>query len=350
MNVLVTGGAGYIGSHTCKELWRAGYTPITYDNLSRGHAWAVKWGPLEKGDLGDLPRLRAVLQRWKPFAILHFAATSSAGESLEIPATYYHNNVMGTCSLLHAMLEVGLKRIIFSSSAAVYGIASGEFVAEHCPHTPINPYGRTKSIIEQMISDYHEAYGIQAVVLRYFNAAGADEEGDIGEAHEEETHLIPRVLDAALAGGEKAVTIFGGDYHTPDGTCIRDYVHVTDLARAHVAALQKLDGQNALDIYNLGGQQGFSVKEIVDRVSFVTGRKILQRIGPRRPGDPSRLVADATKAKRELEWQPLYSSIESIVDTAWRWTQRSQHDGYFKKVFGAASAPRPARFFVIGKT
>lgn len=321
-NILVTGGAGYIGSHTCKALARAGYVPITYDNLGRGHEWAVKWGPLERGDLLDRDRLAETISKHKPVAVIHFAALAYVGESVEDPAKYYLNNVAGTLNLLDEMRNTGIKALVFSSTCATYGIPSTTPITEQAPQNPINPYGASKLMIERLLADYEVAYGLRSVALRYFNAAGADLAEELGEAHEPETHLIPLVLDAAL-GRRAEVTVFGNDYDTPDGTCVRDYVHVADLADAHVLAMQALQGNRGQRAYNLGTGRGYSVNEVIAAARKVSGRDIPVRVGPRRPGDPAFLVADASLAQRDLGWAPRYSGISEIVKTAWAWTTRS---------------------------
>jgi UDP-arabinose 4-epimerase len=320
--VLVTGGAGYIGSHACKALARAGYTPVVYDNLVRGHEWAVKWGPFERGDILDGARLAEVVAAHRPAAVMHFAAFAYVGESVAEPAKYYRNNVQGTLCLLAAMRAVGVDKLVFSSSCATYGIPAETPIREDMPQAPINPYGATKLMVEQILADYRAAYGLQSVALRYFNAAGADPDGEIGEAHEPETHLIPLALDAA-AGDRPNVTIHGGDYETPDGACIRDYVHVSDIAQAHVLALAALVGGRPLrPAYNLGGGPALSVAEVIGAASLVTGRNIPVVIGPRRPGDPPVLTADASLAAAELGWRPAYPGIEEMIAHAWAWRQR----------------------------
>jgi UDP-arabinose 4-epimerase len=315
----VTGGAGYIGSHACKALAAAGLTPVVYDNLSRGFEWAVKWGPFEQGDILDQRRLEDVIRRHRPGAVMHFAAFAYVGESVAYPATYYRNNIIGSLALLDAMRAGGVDRIVFSSSCTTYGVKSAEPIGEDTPQAPVNPYGATKLAIEQALKDYGPAYGLRAVALRYFNAAGADPDGEIGEAHDPETHLIPLVLEAA-AGGE-TLTVFGDDYGTPDGTCIRDYVHVADLADAHVRALAAMDRRDGFQAFNLGTGHGLSNMEIIAAARRRTGREIPIQIGPRRAGDPPVLTADAGKAGRELGWTPKLSDVDGIIDTAWRWRQ-----------------------------
>ncbi|MBK1646666.1 UDP-glucose 4-epimerase GalE [Thiocapsa imhoffii] len=320
--VLVTGGAGYIGSHACKALAHAGYTPVTLDNLVYGHRWAVRWGPLVAGDIADRACLDALIERHRPTAVLHFAAYAYVGESVQDPGKYYRNNVAGTLTLLEALRDHGIPHLIFSSTCATYGVPEQIPIDEQHPQHPINPYGASKLMIERMLADFDTAHGLKSIALRYFNAAGADPNAEIGEAHDPETHLIPLVLDAA-AGRRPAITIFGDDYPTPDGTCIRDYIHVTDLAQAHVRALQALEQGADSTRYNLGNGHGFSVREVIDQAARVTGRPIPVERGPRRPGDPPRLIGDATRIRRDLGWQPQSADLETILHTAWRWHQRA---------------------------
>ncbi|MBB6097607.1 UDP-arabinose 4-epimerase [Deinobacterium chartae] len=321
MKILVTGGAGYIGSHACKALAAAGYTPVTFDNLEYGHEWATQWGPFEHGDLQDPERLREVLQIHRPAAVMHFAAYTYVGESVQEPGKYYRNNVGGTLNLLEAMRETGVKIMVFSSTCATYGPPERLPLTEDHPQRPISPYGRTKLVVEGMLGDFEAACGLRWAALRYFNASGADPEGQIGEDHDPETHLIPLILDAA-AGLRPAITVFGEDYDTPDGTAIRDYIHVTDLADAHVLALKRLLEGGPSAAYNLGNGQGFSVREVIQAAERVTGRPIPVEVGPRRAGDPPRLVGDATKARNELGWTPRYADLEVILQTAWNWHTR----------------------------
>ena len=325
-NVLVTGGAGYIGSHTCKALAQAGFTPVTYDSLVYGHEWAVKWGPFEHGDILDGERLREVLQRFQPLAVIHFAAFAYVGESVADPAKYYRNNVVGTLSLLEAMRETGVGSIVFSSTCATYGIPDTVPITEDEPQKPINPYGTSKLMVEQILADYRVAYGLNSVALRYFNAAGADPEGEVGEAHDPETHLIPLVLDAAR-GKRPRIAIFGEDYDTEDGSCVRDYIHVQDLARAHVLAMECLPTGNLKPAYNLGTGRGYSVKEVIAAARRATNLAIPVEQGTRRPGDPARLVANASSARADLGWTPEITDIEEIIATAWRWTQKVPGSG-----------------------
>jgi UDP-arabinose 4-epimerase len=317
VRVLVTGGAGYIGSHTCKVLAEAGHTPIVYDNLRTGHAWAVKWGPFEYGDINDFGCLSDAMQRHRPDAVINFAALAYVGESVTRPDFYYQTNVTGMIVLLQAMRAHGVGSIVFSSSCATYGVPTGVPISEEMPQNPINPYGRTKRMAEEIMRDVCAAYGLGGIALRYFNAAGADPAGELGEEHEPETHLIPLVLQVA-AGQRDHISVFGTDYNTPDGTCIRDYVHVTDLATAHVSAVSKCQpGEFAA--YNLGTGRGSSIAEVIAHVRAVTGKEIAVQHGPRRPGDPPALVADARRAKEILGWRPAHSDIDKVISDAWAW-------------------------------
>jgi UDP-arabinose 4-epimerase len=322
MNVLVTGGAGYIGSHACKALFRAGYHPIAYDNLVYGHEWAVKWGPFEQGDICDRQRLEEVLIKYQPVAIMHFAAYAYVGESVDDPGKYYRNNVAGALTLLEAMRDHAIDKFIFSSSCATYGVPATVPIPEDHPQEPINPYGASKLMVERMLQDFDAAHGLRSISLRYFNAAGADPQGEIGEEHDPETHLIPLVLDAA-AGKRPHITIFGDDYDTQDGSCIRDYIHVTDLANAHVLALQALESGATTTAYNLGNGKGFSVKEVIDTARQVSGCDIPVKTGPRRAGDPPRLIGDATRISQELGWVPQFAALDAIIRTAWDWHQNT---------------------------
>jgi UDP-glucose-4-epimerase GalE len=319
--ILVTGGAGYVGSHACKALAAAGHEPIVYDNLTRGHREFARWGPLEEGDLRDGPRLDAVFARHRIDAVMHFAALAYVGESVEQPALYYRNNVGGTLELLDAMRRAGVGRLVFSSTCATYGVPVRMPITEDLPQQPINPYGATKLMIERVLRDYDAAYGLRSVALRYFNAAGCDPDGEIGEDHDPETHLIPRVLMAA-DGTLPHVEVFGTDYPTPDGTCLRDYIHVADLADGHLRALDYLARGGATTAINLGTGRAFSVREVIGAAGRVTGRPIPVREGPRREGDPPVLVADATRARDVLGFAARYAEIEPIVATAWRWHER----------------------------
>jgi len=319
--VLVTGGAGYIGSHTCKALAATGITPVVYDNLSYGHKYAVQWGPFEQGDIQDRARLDQVIARHRPQAVIHFAAFTYVGESVTDPGKYYRNNVAGSLSLLEAMRDHGLNRIVFSSTCATYGIPETVPIAEDLPQNPINAYGQSKLMVEKMLADFERAHDMRWVALRYFNAAGADPDCQIGEDHDPETHLIPLVLDAA-SGRRPAITVFGDDYDTPDGTCIRDYIHVSDLADAHVKALEALGQGMDSGAFNLGNGHGYSVSELIAAAVRVTGQTIPVEIGQRRAGDPARLISTADKARVALGWQPQIPEIEDILRTAWAWHQR----------------------------
>jgi UDP-glucose-4-epimerase GalE len=317
---LVTGGAGYIGSHTAKELARAGHRVIVYDNLSRGHRWAVKWGPLEEGDLHDRERLTRVLVEHRIEAVLHFAGLIAVGESMQAPEIYFHNNVGGTLSLLDAMRTAGVKRIVFSSTAGIYGIPEAVPIEETAPTIPLSPYGESKLMVEKILSWEGICHGLSWAALRYFNAAGGDAECETGEDHAPETHLIPCLLEAAQ-GLRGACPLFGFDYPTPDGTCVRDYVHVTDLAEAHVKALKYLEDGSAGVALNLGTGNGFSINEIVAAAEKIIGRKVPVSPQPRRPGDPPALVAASHRAWEVLGWRPTRSSLDNILETAWRWLQ-----------------------------
>jgi len=320
-NILVTGGAGYIGSHCCKELRDRGFNPITFDNLVYGYKDFVRWGDLYQGDLGHPQDLKTCFKRYRIDAVIHFAAYAYVGESVTDPLKYYENNVGNTIHLLQAALAHDVRYFIFSSSCATYGIPEAVPIDETHPLNPINPYGRTKQMIEKILKDCDAAYGLRYNSLRYFNAAGADPQGEVGEKHNPETHLIPLILEVA-AGKSKEIKIFGNDYPTADGTCIRDYIHVSDLARAHVLALERLQDGAASDFYNLGQGQGFSVKEVVDQVAKVTGRHIAAVYADRRPGDPPVLVASNTKAMECLNWQPEYTNLDDIIRTAWNWHRK----------------------------
>jgi len=313
--VLVTGGAGFIGSHTCKLLAENGLEPISYDNLVTGNREAVQWGPLVVGDILDCAKLTSVIAEYAPAAVIHFAASAYVGESVTDPAKYYHNNVVGTLSLLDACRSAKVRNVIFSSSCATYGVPETLPIREDTPQQPINPYGRSKLIAEQMLRDYEAAYGIRFVALRYFNACGADPDGIIGERHDPETHIIPRALMAA-AGTVPHLSIFGDDYQTPDGTCIRDYIHVSDLARAHLhAALHLFSGGESLAL-NLGTGRGLSIREILATISRVTKHDVPITVEPRRAGDPPVLFADASLARERLGFVAELSDIDTIIRTA----------------------------------
>jgi UDP-glucose-4-epimerase GalE len=319
--VLVTGGAGYIGAHACKALAAKGYTPVTYDNLVYGHTEAVRWGPLEKGDIGDRKQLEMVMQKYKPSAVLHFAAYAYVGESVENPAKYYRNNVAGTLSLLESMRKCRIDKIIFSSTCATYGMPDRIPIDENHPQNPINPYGRTKLMIEWILRDFAAAYGLKYLLLRYFNAAGADSDAEIGESHNPETHLIPLVLEVAL-GRRNRLEIYGTDYDTPDGTCIRDYIHVTDLADAHLLALEYLMNGGESNVFNLGNGNGFSVREVIQSAEKITDCNIPYLEIERRPGDPAVLIGSSDKIINALGWRAAHDSLDTIITTAWRWLNK----------------------------
>ena len=321
MRVLVVGGAGYIGSHACLALAEAGHEPIVYDNLEEGHDWAVQWGPLIKGDLADGETLRSAISDRQIDAVIHFAAYAYVGESVTNPRKYFANNVGNTLNLLNAMLDTGVRDIIFSSSCATFGVPDRVPIDESQPQAPINPYGETKLMVEKILRWYGEAYDLNWMALRYFNAAGADPEGRIGESHDPETHLIPLIIDAAL-GKRGPVKIFGTDYPTPDGTNIRDYIHVLDLADAHIKGLEKLKAGASSQALNLGIGRGYSVREVIESVARVSGREVPFEEGPRRPGDPPELVADPSRAISTLDWEPRYTDFDEIVRTAWNWHSR----------------------------
>ena len=320
MQVLVTGGAGYIGSHVCKALAALGHVPIAYDNLSRGNPWAARWGPLEIGDIADSARLREVFERHAPAAIMHLAAYAYIAESIEHPSLYYENNVGGSATLFRAMAEWKVVPVVFSSTCATYGVPDTSPISEDHPQRPINPYGYSKLVVERMLSDMERARGMRSVSLRFSNAAGADPDGEIGEAHDPEPHLIPRVLAAARDG--VAVTVYGNDYATPDGTCIRDYVHVTDIACAHVRALDYLLAGGTSCALNLANARGYSVLEVIETARRVTGRTIDVKVLPRRQGDPPALVGAGDRARRVLGWTSARSTLETQIADAWRWMQR----------------------------
>lgn len=316
--VLITGGCGYIGSHANKLLSERGYQTVVLDNLVHGHREFAKWGKFVQMDLADREGLISLMQAEKFDAVMHFAGYAYVGESVKDPARYYQNNVGGTLNLLAAALAAGAGKFIFSSSCATYGVPQALPLAEDHPQTPINPYGHTKLMAEQMLADHGRAYGLRHVNLRYFNAAGAASQAGIGERHDPETHLIPLALQAAL-GRIPSVKIFGGDYDTQDGTCLRDYVHVDDLAAAHLLALEYLMKGGKSDSFNLGNGRGFSVKEVIETARKVSGREIRAEAAPRREGDPPRLIASSEKAKKVLGWKPKYTGLEEIVRTAWEW-------------------------------
>lgn len=323
-NVLVTGGAGYIGSHACKGLKSAGYTPVTYDNLSTGWKDAVKFGPLEEGDLRDRERLGQIFAAYRPKAVMHFAALSEVGESMRDPGRYWDNNVAGTATLLQAAVQAGCLDIVFSSTCATYGDQDDVVLTEDSPQRPENPYGATKRAVEEMLGNFEAAHGLRHVIFRYFNVAGADEEADVGEFHQPETHLIPLMLDA-VTGRCDALTIFGTDYDTPDGTCIRDYLHVTDLVEAHLLGLSWLEDGKGSRVFNLGTGRGFSVREVITHACSVTGVDVPVVEGPRRPGDSKKLISGSARAESELGWMPARSTLDRMITDAWRWHQTGHY-------------------------
>lgn len=324
MAVLVCGGAGYIGSHINKQLNKEGYETVVFDNLVYGHREAVKWGDFIQGDLKNIDEIEAAFQKYKIDAVFHFAAYAYVGESVEKPEKYYYNNVSNTLNLLQVMKKYGCNKIIFSSTCATYGEPEKAPITEEMPQNPINPYGASKLMVERIFKDYSKAYGLKFVVLRYFNAAGADPEGEIGESHTPETHLIPLVLDAA-SGKRQDIKIFGTDYDTPDGSCIRDYIHVYDLATAHLAALYYLEEGKESDFFNLGNALGTSVLEVVKSVKKVTGREFTVAMTDRRAGDPAKLVGSSEKARKVLGWKPIYGDIDTIVEHAWKWHEKAEY-------------------------
>lgn len=319
MNVLVTGGAGYVGSHVSKALACAGLAPVVFDNLSMGHRWAVKWGPLVEGDLADSQSISRAIRQHNIDAVMHLAASAYVGESMTDPRKYFENNTRNTMNLLGSMLDHGVKYIVFSSTCATYGNPTSIPMGESHPQQPVNPYGDSKYFVERMLEWYSQAYSIQYVALRYFNAAGADPDGEIGEVHDPETHLVPLVIEAAQ-GKRKHLGVFGSDYPTPDGTAVRDYIHVKDLGTAHVLAVKYLQSGGYSMALNLGTGIGHSVLDVVQSVERISGRRVPVVQEPRRPGDPPILVADARKAKEVLDWSPQHSDMDMIVDTAWRWS------------------------------
>ena len=319
--ILVCGGAGYIGSHINKQLYKEGYETVVFDNLVYGHKEAVKWGELFTGDLKNISDINAVFDKYDIDAVFHFAAYAYVGESVDDPEKYYYNNVANTLNLLNAMKAHGCNKIIFSSTCATYGEPKRVPITEDMPQNPINPYGATKLMVERIFKDYNRAYGLRFVVLRYFNAAGADPDSEIGESHDPETHIIPLVLDAA-SGLRPDIKVFGTDYDTEDGSCIRDYIHVTDLATAHLLALHHLENGKPSDFFNLGNEKGTSVLEVVESVKRVTGREFTVTLAGRRPGDPAKLVGASSKAKTILGWKPKYEDIDTIVSHAWKWHEK----------------------------
>ncbi|NIZ10977.1 UDP-glucose 4-epimerase GalE [Pseudooceanicola sp. HF7] len=323
--VLVTGGAGYIGSHACKALKAAGFTPVTYDSLITGWEDAVKFGPFEKGDLLDRARLDEVFATYQPVAVMHFAALSQVGESMKIPGLYWKNNVMGSLNLIEAAVDAGVKSFVFSSTCATYGEHDNVVLDEMTEQLPINAYGASKRAVEDILANFGEANGLDHVIFRYFNVAGGDPEGEVGEHHRPETHLIPIMLEA-IDGKRPALTIFGTDYDTPDGTCIRDYVHVCDLVEAHVLGLKwLLDGKGSR-VFNLGTGDGFSVREVIDRSRAVTNKDVPYEEGPRRAGDCTKLVSGSTRAESELGWTPARSTMQQMIEDAYRWHRTGHYN------------------------
>jgi len=325
MKILIVGGAGYIGSHVTLELLEKGHDPLVFDNLSTGHAWAVPEERLVRGDLADKRLLADTLAQGRFDAVMHFASFIQVGESVSDPLKYYENNVANTINLLGAMEKNGVKRFVFSSTAAVYGTPDVVPITEVARLAPENPYGRSKLMVEKILADCEQAWGLTSVRLRYFNAAGAHPLGRIGEAHEPESHLIPLILQVAL-GNREAIAINGSDYETHDGTCVRDYIHVCDLASAHLLALESMVADGRSRVYNLGNGQGYSIREVIDTCRTVTGHAIPEQLAPRRPGDPAKLVASAERIRDDLGWIPRYSHLETIVETAWQW-HRKQNAG-----------------------
>ena len=323
--MLVTGGAGYIGSHTAKALARSGYQVVVFDNLAAGHRAAVRWGPLVEGDIRDVAAVRAALRRHDVSAVLHFAAFLDVGESVRDPMRYYRNNVDGALGVIEAMLAESVPHFIFSSTCATYGEPLETPITEAHPQRPINSYGETKLAVERALPHFEKAHGLRSMALRYFNAAGADPDGEIGEDHSPEIHIIPRAIEAALGG--PGLEVFGDDYPTPDGTCLRDYIHVTDLADAHVKALEALVETGRSGAYNLGVGRPHSVKDVIEAVERIAGRRVPWTIAPRRPGDPAVLYAAAHKAQAELHWTPRFPDLDAIVGTAWAWHRAHPH-GY----------------------
>ncbi len=325
-HILVTGGAGYVGSHACKALAKAGYVPVTYDNLVTGWQDAVKFGPFEHGDLLDKSRLDEVFAKYQPAAVMHFAALSQVGEAMSEPGKYWSNNVNGSLTLIQAAVDAGCLNFVFSSTCATYGEHDNVVLDETTPQRPLNAYGASKRAIEDILSDFEAAYGLNHVIFRYFNVAGADPEAEVGEFHQPETHLVPLMLDA-IDGKRGGLTVFGTDYGTPDGTCIRDYVHVCDLVDAHVLGLKWLEQGKESRVFNLGTGSGFSVMEVIEHSKAVTNRAVPYSIGPRRAGDCTRLVSGSVRAEEELGWTPKRSTLETMITDAWRW---HQNGGYTK--------------------
>ena len=329
--ILIVGGAGYIGSHVNKLLTEKNYETIVLDNLSCGHKESVKWGKFCQVDLADVDKLDEVFTNYDIEAVMHFSSFIEVGESVQNPEKYYTNNVVNTMNLLNVMKKHDVKKFIFSSTCATYGIPQKIPLVEDHPQNPINPYGWTKLMVERILKDYDAAYGLKSVILRYFNASGADESGEIGEAHDPESHLIPLILDAAIQKRDN-IKIFGTDYDTPDGTCIRDYIHVTDLADAHLLALEYLKKENTSNEFNLGNGRGFSVREVIESVKKVTGRTFNVVETQRREGDPAILIGSSQKAQELLGWNPQHAEIDKIVETAWNWHKKLNKEYLWKKI------------------
>ncbi|MEZ5886895.1 MAG: UDP-glucose 4-epimerase GalE [Paracoccaceae bacterium] len=323
--ILVTGGAGYVGSHACKALARAGYLPVTFDSLVTGWRDAVKFGPFEQGDLADRTRLDEVFAKWRPEAVMHFAALSLVGDAMRDPGRYWRANVLSSLNLIEAAVAADCRQFIFSSTCAVYGDQDGVVLDEETEARPINAYGKSKHAIEQMLGDFAASHGLRPVIFRYFNVAGADPEGEVGEFHRPETHLIPLMLDA-IDGQRPALTVFGTDYPTVDGTCVRDYVHVMDLVGAHVEGLRWLESGGAPRVFCLGSGRGFSVREVIDQAGTVTNRPVPVIYGDRRAGDAVKLVCGSERAMRDLRWTPARSTMKEMIADAWRWHQSGHYD------------------------
>ncbi len=324
-HVLVTGGAGYIGSHACKALVAAGYVPVCVDNLSTGWRDAVKFGPFEVAELADRARLDAIFARWQPVAVMHFAALSQVGEAMAQPGLYWRNNVLGSLTLIEAAVAAGCLDLVFSSTCATYGEHDNVVLTEETTQAPLNAYGASKRAVENILRDFEAAHGLRHVIFRYFNVAGGDPEAEVGEYHRPETHLIPVMLEA-IDGKRPALTIHGTDYDTPDGTCIRDYVHVCDLVDAHVLGLKWLEQGKGSAVFNLGSGHGFSVRQVVDASRAVTNREVPYTEGPRRAGDATKLVSGSTRAEAELGWSPRRSTLPQMIEDAWRWHTHGHYD------------------------
>lgn len=324
-NVLVTGGAGYIGSHACKVLKSAGYNPVTFDNFITGWRDAVKFGPLAEGDLLDRDSIKSAFDTYQPVGVMHFAALSQVGESMQQPEKYWLNNVMGSLNLIAVAAETGCKNFVFSSTCATYGEQDNVVLNEDCAQYPINAYGASKRAIEDILENFGQSHGLNSVIFRYFNVAGADPEGEVGEFHQPETHLVPLMLDA-ISGKRDALTVFGTDYDTPDGTCIRDYVHVMDLVEAHVLGLKWLEDGKGSRAFNLGTGTGYSVREVIDQSQAVTNKPVPHTEGARRPGDCTKLVSGSQRAMDELGWTPDRSNLQEMIRDAWRWHQNGHYN------------------------